>query len=151
MKPPLRMETIAHYSHEPETIWALIRPAEAAVLLGHSQRAFHVPGTLVGVGEQQCFIDSDGRELIIEVVSERTGRSATTRIISPPNLPIESTYELRVTEAGCDLVYGMESRAAGRFSRKQREVWEKGAQEFLNAIDSVLSEGHPKDRNTPAA
>lgn len=52
LKPPLRMETIAHYSHEPETIWALIRPAEAAVLLGHWQRAFHVPGTPVGVGEQ---------------------------------------------------------------------------------------------------
>lgn len=149
MRPPIRMQATANYSHEPAKVWGMIRPAEAAVLLGQAQRAFHVPGTPIGVGEQQCFIDFDGRESIVEVISELEGRSASTMIVSPPNMPIESTYELRPTETGCTLVYGMEIRAGGRLTRKQRSTWDSEAQKFLKAIESVLNDQHPVDRTTP--
>jgi hypothetical protein len=56
------------FDHDPETVWALIRPAENSVLLLDTQRAFTVPGTPIGVGEQQCFIGRDGVVSIIEVI-----------------------------------------------------------------------------------
>src|SRR3954451_10067934 len=42
-----------------EEVWAFIRPAESAVIIQEDiVRAFTVPGTGAGVGEQQCFIRS---------------------------------------------------------------------------------------------
>ncbi len=49
----------------PEQVWAFVQPAESAVLLDPSVvRAFTVPRTGPGVGEQQCFVSRDetGRE-----------------------------------------------------------------------------------------
>lgn len=67
----------------PAQVWALIGPAEhASVLSANIVRGFTVPGTLTGVGQQQCFIDLHGNTCIIEVVEYEEGRRAVTRAIS---------------------------------------------------------------------
>lgn len=44
------------YEHDAHTVWSLIRPAESAVLLSDAVKAFTVPGTPSGVGEQQLSV-----------------------------------------------------------------------------------------------
>lgn len=66
--------------HTPAQVWAFVRPAESAVLLAEDVvRAFIVPGTGPGVGEQQCFVMvEDGREVhhVVTVVAEEPNRFA---------------------------------------------------------------------------
>lgn len=66
--------------HTPAQVWAFVRPAESAVLLAEDVvRAFTVPGTGPGVGEQQCFVTvDDGREVhnLVTVVAEDPDRFA---------------------------------------------------------------------------
>ncbi len=71
---PLRVETSASAVIEgstPEQVWAFIRPAESAVLLlPEVFRAFTVPGTGPGVGEQQCFVaEVQGKEHISRITA----------------------------------------------------------------------------------
>lgn len=51
-------------------VWALIAAAESAVTLSPTTtaRAFRVPGTPAGVGEQQCLLGHGGDATLIEVV-----------------------------------------------------------------------------------
>lgn len=69
----------------PERVWALVHPAESSLVLAPDEtaRAFTVPGTGPGLGEQQCHIDHDGAASIIEVVELEPGRRAVTRLLSP--------------------------------------------------------------------
>src|SRR4051794_35604857 len=63
-------------------VWAFVRPAESAVLTEEDVvRAFTVPGTGPGVGEQQCFIRSvgDREEVhIMTIVALEEGKYAET-------------------------------------------------------------------------
>jgi hypothetical protein len=54
----------------PEQVWAFIRPAESAVLIDPSTiRAYTVPGTGPGVGEQQCFVQRENGAEVSHVVT----------------------------------------------------------------------------------
>lgn len=101
-----RAQMTESFDHDPETVWSLIRPAESAVLLLDAQRAFTVPGTPTGVGEQQCFIGRDGVVSIIEVIGEESPRWATTRPVTPDKTNSRSTYTLESTPTGCTLTMG---------------------------------------------
>ncbi len=89
--------------HTPAQVWALIGPAEhASVLSANIVRGFTVPGTLTGVGQQQCFLDLHGNTSIIEVVEYEEGRRAVTRAISPrPAVPVRSLHTVELLDVGC--------------------------------------------------
>jgi hypothetical protein len=58
----VRIQEAVKLRHSPEQVWALIEPAEHSVVLSPESvaRAFRVPGTPAGLGQQQCFVDLDG-------------------------------------------------------------------------------------------
>ncbi|HEX9227309.1 MAG TPA: hypothetical protein VF885_11755 [Arthrobacter sp.] len=129
------------FEHDAQTVWSLIRPAESAVLLADAQRAFTVPGTPAGVGEQQCFIGRDGSVSIIEVIAEESPWWATTRTIAPGKVDSRSTYRLEPTPTGCTLTVGtvIEIPANFEFAENLAESWEGQMRPYLNRIKEVLS------------
>lgn len=90
-------------------MWALIRPAEAALFLDPSiVRAFHVPGTPNGVGEMQGFIASrDGAEHVqlIEVVEEVPEEQAVVRYVASNDPTARTSYRLTADATGTILEY----------------------------------------------
>jgi hypothetical protein len=129
------------YDHDAHTVWSLIRPAESAVLLSDAQRAFTVPGTPAGVGEQQCFIGRDGSVSIVEVIGEEGPWWATTRPIAPGMMNRRSTYRLEPTSTGCTLTVGtvIELPANAAFAENPDEWWETNMRPYLTRIKEVLS------------
>jgi len=131
----------ASYSHDAHTVWSLIRPAESATFLSDVQRAFTVPGTPQGVGEQQCFIGWDGSVSIIEVIGEESPWWATTRSIAQDASNRRTTYRLEPTATGCTLTMGavIELPANAAFASDPNEWWESHSRPYLNRIEEVLS------------
>ncbi|WP_442543645.1 hypothetical protein ACSBOX_17760 [Arthrobacter sp. KN11-1C] len=142
---PLRLrrtaQTTETFDHDPETVWAFIRPAESAVLLSDAELAFTVPGTPTGVGEQQCFIRRDGTVSIIEVIGEESPRWAATRPVTPDKTNSRSTYTLESTPTGCTLTMGivMELPAGFKFAEDPGQWWEARARTYLKRAKEVLS------------
>lgn len=129
------------YEHDARTVWSLIRPAESAVLLTDAQRAFTVPGTPAGVGEQQCFIRRDGSVSIIEVIGEEGPWWATTRPVSPGEMKSRSTYRIEPTPTGCTLTLGtvIELPANEVLAEDPDQWWETQMRPYLNRIKDVLA------------
>ena len=129
------------YEHDAHTVWSLIRPAESAVLLNDAQRAFTVPGTPAGVGEQQCFIRRDGSVSIMEIVGEESPWWATARPVTPEGALKRSTYRLEPTETGCTLTVGtvMEIPVNADLAEDPNEWWEAQMRPYLNRVKDVLS------------
>lgn len=136
------------YEHDAHTVWSLIRPAESAVLLSDAVKAFTVPGTPSGVGEQQCFIDRDGSVSIIEVIGEESPWWATTRPIGPSEMNSRSTYRLEPTSYGCTLTVGtvIEIPANAEFAGNPDEWWDAQMRPYLSRIKEVLSSGSNPQR-----
>lgn len=131
------------YEHDALTVWSLIRPAESAELLSNAQRAFTVPGTPAGVGEQQCFIGRDGSVSVIEVIGEEGPWWATTRPISPGEMNSRSTYRLEPTSTGCTLTLGtvIELPANEVLAEDPDQWWETQMRPYLTRIKEVLAAG----------
>jgi hypothetical protein len=131
----------ATYEHDAHAVWSLIRPAESAMLLSDAQRAFTVPGTPLGVGEQQCFIKRDGSVSIIEVIGEESPRWATTRPIAHNETNQRFTYRLEPTSSGCTLTLGavLEVPWNAAFAADPSDWWESHSRTYLNRIQEVLS------------
>ena len=129
------------YDHDAHTVWSLIRPAASAVLLSDVQKAFTVPGTPAGVGEQQCFIRRDGSVSIIEVIGEESPWWATTRPIASGEINSRSTYRLEPTSFGCTLTVGtvIAIPANAEFAENPDEWWETQMRPYLNRVKEVLS------------
>ena len=129
------------YDHDAHTVWSLIRPAESAVLLSDAHKAFTVPGTPAGVGEQQCFITRDGSASIIEVIGEEGPWWATTRPIAAGEVNSRSTYRLEPTPTGCRLTVGtvIEVPANAEFAGNPDEWWETQMRPYLTRVKEVLS------------
>lgn len=141
--PPLNFGAHESYTFgdDAETVWALIRPAESAVLLANAQRAFTVPGTPSGVGEQQCFIGSDGSVSIIEVVGEKSPHWATTRILSPAEQDIRQTYQLDSSASGCSLRIGvaLEAQTTDEWLTNYEAAWRAHTRQYLARVAHVLA------------
>lgn len=129
------------YDYDAHTVWSLIRPAENAVLLTDARRAFIVPGTPTGVGEQQCFIGRDGTVSIVEIIGEESPWWATTRTVTPSNMNTRSTYKIEPTTTGCTLTMGfvMEVPANSRLAEDPQAWWESNARPYLKRVSEVLS------------
>jgi hypothetical protein len=135
------VQATEEFSYDAQTVWSLIRPAENAVLLTDVQRAFTVPGTPNGVGEQQCIIGRDGTASIIEVIGEESPWWATTRPLAPGKMNSRTTYTLEATPTGCTLTMGMviELKAGDRFAKDPQIWWESHAGRYLNRVNEILS------------
>ncbi|WP_221176560.1 hypothetical protein, partial [Arthrobacter oryzae] len=128
------------FGHDAETVWALIRPAENAVLLGSARRAFTVPGTPSGVGEQQCFIGSDGSASISEVIGEAVPRWTATRLVTPSEAEIRQSYELEPAGEGCTLKIGivLEARTTEESVLNYERAWRANTRQFLARAAQIL-------------
>jgi hypothetical protein len=133
------------YDHEAHIVWSLIRPAESAVMLSDAQRAFTVPGTPAGVGEQQCFIGRDGSVSLIEVVGEESPWWATTRTLSPAAPNTRQTYRLEPTVTGCTLTVGivLEIEASAEWSPAHKAWWQTHTRQYLDRVKEILAAQHP--------
>lgn len=139
----VRLLESADLRHDCARVWALITPAENAVTLSPTTiaRAFRVPGTPEGVGEQQCFLGHDGSATVIEVVEYVGGRRAVTRTVSPPE-PVVSrtTYDLLPVGDGCRLTFGLDvDLPAGAMVDEQ--VWRSEARGYLARVRHALADG----------
>lgn len=136
-----RVQATEAFDYDAQTVWSLIRPAESAVLLTDAQRAFTVPGTPTGVGEQQCFIGRDGTASIIEVIGEESPKWATTRPLAPGKTNTRTSYTLEPTPTGCTLTMGMviELKAGAKFAQDPQNWWESHARSYLKRVNEVLS------------
>jgi hypothetical protein len=129
------------FDYDAQTVWSLIRPAESAILLADAQRAFTVPGTPIGVGEQQCFIGRDGAVSIIEVIGEESPWWATTRPVTSDKTNSRSTYTLEPTPTGCTLTMGtvLELPAGAHVAEDPQNWWESHARLYMKRVNEVLS------------
>jgi hypothetical protein len=110
----------------PAVVWALVHPAESSLLLSPEQtaKAFSVPGTGPGLGEQQAHIDHEGQATIAEVIEFEEGRRAVTRIVSPkPPVPVRTVTTVEPLGVGSVLTIGLE------FDAPASTVWTKDEQE----------------------
>lgn len=137
------------YEHDAHAVWALIRPAESAILLSDAQRAFTVPGTPRGVGEQQCLVNHDGSASIVEVIGEESPWWATTRPVAKSSTTSRSTYRLEPTVSGCRLTVGtvIEIPANAELAVRPEEWWEQQMRPYLNRIREVLDAGQARDES----
>jgi hypothetical protein len=128
------------YEHDAHAVWSLIRPAESAVLLNGVQRAFTVPGTPTGVGEQQCFIRRDGSVSIMEIVGEESPWWATARPVTPEGVLRRSTYRLEPTTNGCTLTVGtvMELPVNAELAEDPGAWWEAQMRPYLKRVKEVF-------------
>ncbi len=139
----LRLQEAVKLPHTPAEVWALIVPAEYALVLSpRTVRAFTVPGTPAGVGQQQCFVDLDGNTTIIEVTEYLEARHATVQQVSPrPSVPFRSTYDLHPLEAGCILTVGLEGEApsGSYWPRSLERDWRRQQQDYLDRVRRALA------------
>lgn len=135
----------AEYPHSASLVWALIRPAEAAVTLSSDvDHAFAVPAMPGGPGERQCFFLRNGQISIIEVLSEIPERLAVTRSLLPPSeASMKMTYRLDPTPAGCRLTIETLIEAPDNLTIDQQGIQKSGS-EFVGKVAAVLA-GTPKD------
>lgn len=91
----------------PEQVWAFIRPAESAVLTDpDTVRAFTVPGTGPGVGEQQCFIRREGGREVPSLVTVTGYEEAVFAEVdhSSPEARSGGRFEVEPVDGGTRLV-----------------------------------------------
>ncbi|WP_457967383.1 hypothetical protein M1E17_10945 [Arthrobacter sp. D1-29] len=129
----------AEYGHAPATVWELIRPAEAAILLDGAAKAFTVPGTPGGEGELQCFISAEGQVSAIEILSEDAGRSAVTRAVnSSEYASVETRYTLEPITAGCRLTMEVLYESPVPMPSAQKHAIRAHSRGFLEKVRHLL-------------
>ena len=127
------------------TVWALVAPAKSSVLLASdtTARAFTVPGTGPGVGEQHCHIDREGQASIIEVAELVPGRRAVAVTVSPkPEVAIRLVTEVEPLGTGCILSHGMEFEihAGSEWPALSQEAFRLHAAAYLSRVRAVLED-----------
>ncbi|TPV47751.1 SRPBCC family protein [Pseudarthrobacter phenanthrenivorans] len=142
----LRVEEAESYPCDAESVWSLIRSAESAVLLETATRAFTVPGTPTGVGEQQSFIRADGSATTIEVVEEEAPYWAKTVTVAPSDNDMVQTYRIEPSESGCTLRMSMTATipAVPGYSRLYEKEWRKHMRRYLERVKENLASEAPR-------
>lgn len=124
----LRLVEAIELRHAPAVVWALVQPAESSVFLSPEKtaRAFTVPGTGPGLGEQQAHINHNDQITLIEIIEFEEGRRAVTQLLSPkPPRPARTVTTVEPLGLGSVLTIGME------FDGLARSVWSKGRQDRI--------------------
>ena len=130
---------------DPSQVWQLLAPAESSVLLtpDKTSRAFTVPGTGPGVGEQQCHVDHDGQATIMEVVEFIEERRAVAVVVSPrPQVPVRLLTTLEPLGTGCVLTHGMEFEipAQAEWPEEQQDAFQAYAVRYLGRVRRALDD-----------
>lgn len=136
---------------EPREVWALIKPAETAMLLDPNVvKAFRVTGTPEGVGEMQGYISHrDGREQVqlVEVVEEVPEQWALIRHVGGPDAAARTGYRLTAIPGGTRLeqlhtvtVPAAQLQDAGRI----RQQYFAAAQAFLERVRLLVEPTGPQ-------
>jgi hypothetical protein len=129
----------------PEQVWHFIRdPAFAPLTSVGTERAFYVPGTPDGPGNQQVFISPGPiglkHLLLLEVVGETPWTRVEVRNLSDPGW---STYQLESVPAGTQLTVTM----AGEYARwaahgiSPRKQLEALAGQYVQNVKRVIESG----------
>ena len=127
------------YHCDAETVWSIIRSSESAALQTDVKRAFRIPGTPIGVGEQQCFIRADGTVAIIEVLEEDQPYSAAIRVITPSAIEAVETYRIEPSGSVCRLTIGIAVQIPSRWPRLYERAWRAGTRRYLAGIQNAMS------------
>jgi hypothetical protein len=97
---------VCHIRRDYRQVWNFIRPAESSLLLTDGAvRAFVVPGTGPGAGEQQCTVVNVSGRLrfdVIEVLEEAPPVAATYRLVTGD---VDMLTRLDLTPDGDECVY----------------------------------------------
>jgi len=132
----------------PDQVWEFIRPAETAPLLQPEvRRAFHVPGTPSGVGEQQAAVieGPDGTQLAVihEITELRPGEYAETRSVTWP--PSRQTFRLEPAPGGTTLTYTTEVSGARWWQPRTlvHKAVVASAQRYVDAVKRVMESEPP--------
>jgi hypothetical protein len=135
----------------PGEVWALIKPAETAMLLDpHVVKAFRVPGTPEGVGEMQGYISHrDGREQVqlVEVVEEVPERWALIRIVGGPDEAARTAYRLTEIPGGTRLEQLLSVTVPAsqlKAMNQLRQQYFAAAQAFLAKIKVLVEPPEPR-------
>lgn len=148
---PVRVETRATVVIEgstPEQVWGFIRPAESAVLIqSDTIRAFTVPGTGPGVGEEQCFVSVvNGQEHIgkIKVTAEQPGGFAEA-VTTNSQVPQTSRWEVEAVEGGTRLtalsVTDLPAGLTPEWLAEHREAAQQGQDSYVRRVKALLESG----------
>lgn len=130
-----------------ELVWNVIKPAERAAALDPAiRRGYRVPGTPLGLGEQQAFERVDGSTVIVEVIEYEEGRRATLRPVSPT-----AVEDWRITESvepvggGCRYAVTFEiDLPAGRWVLPSFEDgWRTETRHRISRIRELLADDDP--------
>ena len=132
----------------PEEVWAFIRPPETSSLINPKvRRAFTVPGTPLGTGEQQCHISETPLGVlhagVIEVVDEQPGRSA--RVVNVTGPRFDQYYDVAPSAKGTRLTYDIEISAArwGFYNIHPRHQAERMTWDYVTAVKRVIESQPP--------
>ena len=140
-------------AHSCDAVWALIKPAENAHLLDpRMRRGFHVPGTPLGLGEQQAFELLDGTTTVIEVVEYDPNRRAVTRQVSPAQpLPMRVVHSLNPVSSGCRYTFGYEIDAPDglRVDPGNELAIRSTIREHHESVARILASSNPGTATTP--
>lgn len=153
----IRVSGSTHISVTPAEVWALIKPAEAAMFLEPTVvKAFQVPGTPKGVGEMQGFISHrEGLEHIhlIEIVEEIPEQLAVIRQVGSNDPSARTTYRLTSDSTGTNLeleqaltVQAVHARSAASI----REQHQLAAVTLLSRVKYILEQDHSPRRGRHA-
>jgi hypothetical protein len=128
--------------HSPEVIWSLIHPPETAPLLSPDcQKGYRVPGTPVGLGEQQAFVDLRGNTSVIEVVEIVEFRRAVTKAISADSpIALTSVTSIDPVSGGCifSVTHEYEMSPRGAYSVAQIAEIRQGIRDYLERVQRAL-------------
>ncbi|MEO6501713.1 MAG: SRPBCC family protein [Jatrophihabitantaceae bacterium] len=146
-----RIQEAIRLWHSPETVWDVICAAENAPLLSPEvTRAYRVPGTPSGLGEQQAFIDTSGNTSVIEVIDYAHCRLAVTRNISPRQpVSVRTFHAVEPVGDGCLLTLGQEYDGH-ILTPEGVEHWRTYATGYLERVRTTLATWQSQDDKEPA-
>lgn len=149
---PQRVESVRTTTvrgRTPEQVWAFVQPAETAVLTQPTcVRAFTVPGTGPGVGEQQCHVLlEDGREVphLTTVVALEDGVWAETRSEDSPH-PSGGRTEVAAVAGGTALTFTSWVEVPGALVIDRRATQaglDAHGEQYLGRVKAILESPLP--------
>jgi hypothetical protein len=140
--------TIVIERHTPEQVWAFIRPAETAVLMDPTTvRAFSVPGTGPGLGEEQCFVyDVDGSEQITKIrITAEAPADFVEAVMTNAEVPNGSRWEVAADGSGTRLTASMWMDLSAGVQREiieaKRLAAQRAQEKYVRRVKQLLECG----------